>query len=137
MDIINKFLKSSWLDKAQQLTKHPSKVLLLLTTFRKYIKKNGFESMRSDLSVLCNYVKDIMERRYTEYKTADLVLIVAAIIYVVTPMDIVPDFLFMFGLIDDVAIVGWAINHLNAELARYRQWLSEKECSVEEIDRCP
>lgn len=127
MDVIGKFLKSSWLDKARLLTKNPHKLLLLLTTFRKYIKKNGFKSMTSDMMLLGNYVRDIVEGRYKEYKRADLVLVVGAIIYVVTPMDILPDFILALGLVDDVAIVSWAVNQLGGELSRYRQWCEKQE----------
>lgn len=127
MDVIGKFLKSSWLDKARLLTKNPHKLLLLLTTFRKYIKKNGFKSMTSDMMLLGNYVRDIVEGRYKEYKRADLVLVVGAIIYVVTPMDILPDFILALGLVDDVAIVSWAVNQLGEELSRYRQWREKQE----------
>lgn len=127
MDIIDKFLKASWLDKARVLTKNPQKVLGLLDVFRKYIGKNGLKSIKADTTILCNYVKDIIEGRYTEYKKTDLILVVGAIIYVVTPMDILPDFIMMLGLVDDVAIVSWAVNQLGEELSRYRQWREKQE----------
>jgi len=42
----------------------------------------------------------------------------AALIYVVSPIDIVPDFIVGFGQLDDVVVVAIALNHLIAGAGR-------------------
>ena len=54
---------------------------------------------------------------------------VAALIYGVSPLDFVADFI-PFGLVDDIAIISWALNRLSDELLRYRQW---REGAGEEV----
>ena len=41
--------------------------------------------------------------------------------YVVSPLDVVPDFLIGMGLLDDAAIVAWAFARLRAEVERYHR----------------
>lgn len=125
MDIIRKFLKSSWLKRAALLLKDPSKVLALLQKLRVCMTKDGFHSMKEELSMLANYVKDIVSGVYKEYNRTNLLLVVAALIYIVTPLDFIPDFI-IGGLIDDVAIIGWIINKLHDEFVRYKEWLVQK-----------
>lgn len=51
-----------------------------------------------------------------------LVLLFAALLYLVNPMDIVPDAIPAAGLLDDAAIVGWMLGKLREELDRFRAW---------------
>ena len=68
-----------------------------------------------------SYLKDIVSGRYLDYNSTHLALIVAALVYSVSPLDFVADFV-PLGLIDDVAIISWALNRLGDELSRYSQW---------------
>lgn len=126
MDIIRRFLKSSWLKKAALLLKDPSKVLALLQKLRVCMTKDGFHSIKEELDMLANYVKDVVSGVYKEYNKTNLLLIVAALIYIVTPLDFIPDFI-IGGLIDDVAVIGWIINKLHDEFVRYKEWLVQKK----------
>lgn len=125
MDIIRRFLKSSWLKRAALLLKDPSKVLALLQKLRVCMTKDGFHSIKEELDMLANYVKDVVSGVYKEYNKTNLLLIVAALIYIVTPLDFIPDFI-IGGLIDDVAVIGWIINKLHDEFVRYKEWLVQK-----------
>lgn len=133
MDIIRRFLKSSWLKRAAFLLKDPSKVWALLQKIRVCMTKEGFCSMKEELGVMVNYVKDVVSGVYKEYSKANLLLIVAALIYIVTPLDFIPDFI-IGGLIDDVAIIGWVINKLHGEITSYKEWLIQRnpESEMEE-----
>ena len=53
-----------------------------------------------------------------------ILLAVAALVYVVSPLDVVPDFLIGLGLLDDAAIVAWAFARLSSEVERYRKNLN-------------
>ena len=53
-----------------------------------------------------------------------MILILAGIIYFVSPLDIVPDFLVGLGFLDDAAILTFVVNRLDKELEKYRGWKS-------------
>lgn len=126
MDIIKKFQNSSWSKKGKSTIKDPAKMMLLLGKLRGYMGKGGLASIREDLTVMYSYVKDIVSGRYREYGSSNLALIVGALIYLVSPFDFVADFI-PFGLVDDVAIISWALNRLSEEFNRYRQWRNMQE----------
>tara|TARA_R110002012_G_scaffold11633_1_gene52252 strand:+ start:2789 stop:3121 length:333 start_codon:yes stop_codon:yes gene_type:complete len=45
-----------------------------------------------------------------------------ALAYLAMPFDLVPDFLMLIGVIDDVLIVGWLLNRIDQRLEEYRIW---------------
>ena len=51
-----------------------------------------------------------------------LLLMVAAAVYIVSPIDAVPDFLLPFGLIDDAFVISWLFGTLLAETERFLEW---------------
>ena len=115
---VKRFLKSSWLPKAKEVVANPSKMLQLITVVRTVMGKNGLRKIKSKLQLFASYVSDVVRGRYKEYDALSLVLIVATLLYVVTPLDFIPDFI-PTGWIDDIAIVTWAVKKLSHELERY------------------
>ena len=45
---------------------------------------------------------------------------IGALLYFITPLDMIPDVLPGLGMIDDAAAIGAAVAYLGAQLARYR-----------------
>lgn len=121
MDIINKFLHSKWLTKASKYIKNPTAMSKLALSAGIYIQKNGLHSVREHLQLMGDYIRDVASGKYKGYKKAHLTLIVAAVLYVVSPLDVIPDFLIVAGLIDDAAIIAWAFNEMSKELSQYKK----------------
>ena len=97
------------------------------------MSKDGIASIKKELVALYDYLRDIVQGKYKEYNSTNLTLAIGAMIYLVTPLDVVPDFI-PTGLIDDVAVVTWAINKIRVELDTYLKWKeSNKEISSDWI----
>lgn len=114
-----KIINSEWLSKATDYIKNPEKLSELLEKVKNLFGKEGLKDVLDDLKLLYNYVHDIVTGSYKDYSKAKLAIAVAALIYVVSPIDIIPDFL-PGGFIDDVAIIGFAIKQLHDELEKYK-----------------
>lgn len=121
MDIIDKFQHSKWTRKASRYIKSPDAMGKLALSAGLYIKKHGLKSVSQHISLMTNYIKDVASGRYKEYNKTHLTLIVAALLYVVSPLDLIPDFLIGAGLIDDAAIIIWAFNEMSKELTLYKE----------------
>ncbi len=64
-------------------------------------------------------MRDVATGRYKHYKVWNLTIIVAAIIYLVSPIDAIPDFI-VGGFIDDMSVIAWAFSKVGKELKMYR-----------------
>ena len=62
----------------------------------------------------------------------------AALLYFVTPLDAIPDWLFGFGLVDDLAVLAWVLRTWQEELAAFQQWRADQAPEVLQIvERLP
>jgi uncharacterized membrane protein YkvA (DUF1232 family) len=68
--------------------------------------------------------------RYRDIPTASLVSIVAALIYFVTPVDLVPDFILSIGLVDDAALLGWVLSSVRRDIDRFTAWERKQAVSA-------
>ncbi|NNJ14314.1 DUF1232 domain-containing protein [Pseudomonas putida CSV86] len=51
-----------------------------------------------------------------------LVTIVAGLLYFVSPLDAIPDWLLGVGMLDDIAVLGWVLKTVSDELDAFRAW---------------
>ena len=70
--------------------------------------------------LLTHYVR----RDYTAVPWRSVVLIAAALIYFISPIDLIPDFLFG-GMVDDVAVIGAVLRAVRTDLERFMAWERE------------
>jgi uncharacterized membrane protein YkvA (DUF1232 family) len=47
-------------------------------------------------------------------------VLIIALLYVISPIDLIPEALPLLGLVDDVLVAGYALRQAAAELERYR-----------------
>lgn len=116
--IIEKFKSGAWMDKAQSCLKTPDSLKKLSDDLSGYMNKDGLKNVQSQLVQLYDYVKQLLTKGYYDYKDHTLVLIIAVIIYVVSPIDLIPDYFPAVGLIDDSALVGWLFQTLGDKLKK-------------------
>ena len=121
MNFTERFLKGNWLKKATLYVLHPEKLKNILPFLQKYVSKKGLLKVKDDLVCMKNYLFDISRGRYKDYNGKKLLLIVGVVIYVITPVDLLPDMI-PTGLIDDVSIVLWGLKQVADELKNYRTW---------------
>ena len=124
MSVVSKFLKGKWMEKARGYASNPQRLKILLLQLGGYLSKNGLSSAKETLVLMKNYLYDISTGRYKGYDIKKLSIVVAAIIYVITPIDLVPDFI-PPGFLDDLTIIGWALKQVASELERYKQSLQK------------
>lgn len=59
-------------------------------------------------------------------KLTDILLPALALIYVISPIDIIPDFVPVIGALDDLAILAFAIPMLMKEVDKFLLWENQK-----------
>ncbi|MGB3616915.1 MAG: YkvA family protein [Catalinimonas sp.] len=63
--------------------------------------------------------------RYREISTTKLGLVVASLIYFISPLDLIPDFIPVLGLLDDLSVLAWVFNTVKIEIERFKDWEGE------------
>ncbi len=82
----------------------------------------NFSAARGQLNSLLALLKAYASGEYRAVSTRAIISIVAALLYFVVPMDLVPDFLLVLGLVDDAAVIGYVFTILRAEVADFEDW---------------
>ena len=59
---------------------------------------------------------------YQDISKKSVIMVIAAIIYFVAPLDAVPDFLFGWGYLDDLAVLRLVFSQLKLETEKFKQW---------------
>lgn len=77
------------------------------------------------LGLLFSMLLDSFKGRYPLPKKTALVLIFS-FLYLISPVDIIPDIFPLIGLVDDVAVLAFAFNFIKDDLENYRAWKMSK-----------
>lgn len=51
-----------------------------------------------------------------------MIMVIAALIYLVNPMDIVPDMVLGIGLLDDISVFTYLMTKIKSEIDKYEEW---------------
>ena len=75
-----------------------------------------------DFKLLFSLIKDYSKGVYTQIPWLSIVSIGAALAYVLSPIDAIPDFIPVVGLIDDAAVFAFCIRLLSKDIEDYKNW---------------
>ena len=79
-------------------------------------------AVQEDLTRLLLLLRAWHSGRYRGIATQSVVLVVAALIYLLAPVDTVPDVIPVAGLLDDAAVIGIVATQIRGELDRFAAW---------------
>ncbi len=75
-----------------------------------------------DVELLISLVKDYWTGEYRTIPWWALSAIVFALLYVISPIDLIPDFIPVIGYLDDAAVVSVCLKLVEQELHTYKAW---------------
>jgi uncharacterized membrane protein YkvA (DUF1232 family) len=123
-----KYLLSFFLPKAVSILKNKRKTSSLLQEAEDKAGKNKaiLKDLWHHIQLLVQLMKAWLSGEYGRVPYRSLVVIVAAILYFVSPVDIIPDFLFGMGLLDDAAVITFAFKQIEKDLEEYKKWKDDR-----------
>ena len=83
--------------------------------------------MARALRLFLPMTRDVLLGRFRPVPWGAFLWMLAALAYLVSPLDLIPDVLLLVGLVDDVVIVGWLLTRVDRRLAGYRAWRADRE----------
>jgi uncharacterized membrane protein YkvA (DUF1232 family) len=75
-----------------------------------------------DFKTLGRLVAAYSRGDYRDIPLDSLVMVIAGLVYVVSPIDLIPDTIPVAGYADDAVAVGFVIRQVHHELAAFREW---------------
>ena len=75
-----------------------------------------------DVKLLFSIVKDYVNGSYREIPWYSIAAIVAALLYVLSPIDLIPDIIPVVGFIDDAFVVAACLSMVESDLHTYKDW---------------
>src|SRR3954470_15885934 len=74
------------------------------------------------LMAMIRLTRDYTRAEYRDISESNLVTIIAALIYFVSPFDVIPDWVPILGHIDDAFVVSLALKTVRADLDTFMAW---------------
>jgi uncharacterized membrane protein YkvA (DUF1232 family) len=66
-------------------------------------------------------------RRYPKVPAKTILYVIGAVLYFVSPIDAIPDFLPVIGFLDDAFIITLVMRAIRADVQAFRDWESEED----------
>jgi uncharacterized membrane protein YkvA (DUF1232 family) len=117
-------LKKRFGDKAREYARDPNKTKKLVDEAIK--KSSGIGPLieiGGSLKLMFELVGDYAKGRYRDVRYGSIIAVIIGLLYLVAPIDSIPDFIPIAGFIDDAAVLGIIIKQVRSELEKYKIWL--------------
>ncbi|MGJ6965434.1 YkvA family protein [Streptosporangium sp. G11] len=95
------------------------------------VTKPGSPGLGARLSALPRMIGAVMRGQYPGMGKGKLTMLGLGVLYIISPIDIVPDFLVLIGVADDFGVFLWLMGSLLGEGGRYVDWERERVRSVQ------
>ena len=114
----------SLLEAARRVLRRRFRVVLLIRDAYAHLDANAdalsavWDDVKTSLRLLVAWTR----QSYQQVSGGALLLLVAALLYFITPIDIIPDTLGALGFVDDIAVIQTAVDTVRDELDHFRAW---------------
>ena len=86
------------------------------------------------IPVIARMIKSIMGKGGYKPQFKNIILPGLVLVYLISPLDIIPDWLPVIGVFDDLALLAFAIPMLIAEAEKFVQWEASQKTDSNVID---
>jgi uncharacterized membrane protein YkvA (DUF1232 family) len=121
----NRFFRLA-INRAAKLAGKPGRILSLLAQLAVKLSqtKNSItaNAIREHSMLIGRMVKAHVTGAYRIKSMRIFIILLAAIIYFINPIDLIPDFIFGIGLTDDLAVLTWVYRAAAEEIASFRNY---------------
>ena len=121
-------------EKAKRYVENPKEINRLLKSalHKANNKKGSLTEVWDKLQLFFELIKSWSKGDYRDISKKTIIIIVATVIYFVSPIDLLPDFIVGLGIFDDVALIGFTAKQISTELERFKTWKDNRYIDINE-----
>jgi uncharacterized membrane protein YkvA (DUF1232 family) len=98
----------------------------------KVVRSGPLQRFLKDVALLISMVKDYWSGAYREVPWWVIAAIVFTLLYVLSPIDLIPDFIPVIGMLDDALVIALCLALIEQDLLKYQEW---KEAQTKNIEK--
>lgn len=95
------------------------------------INHPDWKKYKEKIILMFQFLKDVKQKNYPETPWKTLAAMIFTIIYIINPLDLIPDFIPFIGYIDDLAVFAFVLKSINSDLETYQEWKTEQGSAEE------
>ena len=116
-----------YISKAKNIINDDEKLKKLIEDVLKKLQeissdKKTSVKLNDSLRLFIRIINAYTSKEYTYVPWKTICLIVAGLIYFIYPVDLIPDFIPVSGLIDDVALIAWIYESIQDDIENFLEW---------------
>ena len=101
---------------------------------KRFSARGPLKRFIEDGKVLTALVRDWRAGKYRQALYGTIAAVVFGLIYVINPLDLVPDVLPFLGALDDATVIGALLMLVERDLKKYRAW-KENQLTINDVQR--
>jgi uncharacterized membrane protein YkvA (DUF1232 family) len=119
-------------DEAKALISDEDKMERFLQRLEKKLKIVPVVGTKlSDIPIMASLVRSYVKKEYTDVPIGTIIALVSALIYFVSPIDVIPDSIPVLGYFDDAAVVALCWKFVQSDVEEYLKWRDENGKTIE------
>ncbi|MGD9489767.1 MAG: YkvA family protein [Calditrichaceae bacterium] len=91
---------------------------------KKVLESEHLKRFVKDIEILLNLVRDYWNGSYRKIPKKAIGAIIFTLLYILMPVDLIPDFIPFLGYLDDAAVLGLCLKLIEMDLHVYKDWKS-------------
>lgn len=116
--------------KAEEVIKNPELFKKMLADAREVLEGKGsgpLKDIADQIKLLLGMLNDYRIGSYRKVPVRTILSIAAAVLYLISPIDAIPDFIPVVGMLDDIFIINFVWKQLGKDLMDYKLWRLENK----------
>ena len=115
-------------EKAEELLKDQDKLERVLRRLENKLKNIPVAGKKlAMVPMMISLVKSYVKKEYTDIPIGTIVAVISALVYVLSPIDLIPDIIPGVGYIDDTAVVAACLLLVGSDIEEYQKWRTENK----------
>jgi uncharacterized membrane protein YkvA (DUF1232 family) len=115
--------------KADSYRNDPEATEKLLKNAQDKARMGPLSDLFDDITAVTRLVRAYVKGEYREVPWESIALAIGALIYFLSPVDLIPDVIPVAGYVDDAAVIAFVVASLSNDLSKFRDWESHQQAA--------